>query len=56
MKGSIRLAVGFLIVLGSVGTLETNVSADLSGYAILAIIGFLIMCWGVSAIPVQRSN
>lgn len=49
MKGSIRTAVGFLIVFGAVGGLDTN-SISI-GYAIvLSIIGLAIAAIGVSKI------
>jgi hypothetical protein len=49
MKGSIRAAVGFLIVFGVVGGLDTN-SISISYAIALAIVGLAIMASGVSAI------
>jgi hypothetical protein len=49
MKGSIRLAVGFLIAFGAVGTLDFDPNADLLVQAALASVGLLIMFSGVRA-------
>lgn len=49
MKGSIRAAVGFLIVFGVVGGLDTN-SISISYAIALATVGLAIMASGVSAI------
>jgi hypothetical protein len=48
MKGSIRLAVGFFLVFGAVGGLDTN-SATLTQGLILAAVGLGLMYSGVKA-------
>lgn len=47
MKGSIRLAVGFLITFGAVGGLDTG--GELLPCVILALSGLAIMFSGVTA-------
>lgn len=48
MKGTIRLMIGFLLVMGGVGGIETNteVAIPLDSLGI-AILGCLIAFWGV---------
>ena len=48
MKGTIRLMIGFLLVMGGVGGIETNteVAIPLDSLGI-AILGCLIGFWGV---------
>jgi hypothetical protein len=48
MKGSIRLAVGFLLVFGAVGGMD-NVPDALLQQTIVAILGLGIMFSGVKA-------
>jgi len=48
MKGSIRLAVGFFLVFGAVGGLDTN-SATLTQGLILAAVGLGLMYSGIKA-------
>jgi hypothetical protein len=50
MKGSIRIIVGFLIVLGAVGTLEADPSASVLLQVVIAVTGLVIMASGVAAI------
>lgn len=49
MKGSIRIIVGFLIVLGAVGTLEADPSASVLLQVVIAVTGLTIMYSGVAA-------
>ena len=42
MKGSIRIVVGFLLVLGVVGTLDVDVDVDLGVQLFLAVLGLAI--------------
>ena len=49
MKGSIRIIVGFLIVLGAVGTLETDPSASVLLQVVIAVTGLAIMGSGVAS-------
>jgi hypothetical protein len=49
MRGSIRFAVGFLVVFGAVGTLDANPNASLLATTALAAAGLLVMASGVSA-------
>ena len=48
MKGTIRLMIGFLLVMGGVGGIETNteVAIPLDSLGI-ALLGCLIAAWGV---------
>ena len=48
MKGSIRALVGFLMVFGAVGGIETG--NDLAACLAIAIAGLAIMTAGVSAL------
>lgn len=43
----IRIFIGFLIVLGSIGHLETEPSADPFMQMMIAILGVIIMAFGV---------
>jgi hypothetical protein len=49
MKGSIRMALGFLIVFGAVGTIEVDPDASLLLGVMLAALGLLIAHSGVRA-------
>lgn len=49
MKGSIRALVGFLIVFGSVGALDSDPSASLLVQTAIAVLGLAIMYSGVRA-------
>ena len=49
MKGSIRIIVGFLIVLGAVGTLEADPSASVLLQVAIAVTGLVIMASGVAS-------
>lgn len=49
MKGSIRLAVGFLIVFSSVGGMENNPDASLLTLISVAVVGLLLMFSGTKA-------
>ena len=53
MRGSIRMAVGFLMVLGAVGTLDADPTASLSSVILLATLGLLSMLSGVNAMEKQ---
>ena len=47
MKGSIRLAIGFFLVMGSVGGLDND--GPVAILTALALVGLAIMASGVSA-------
>ena len=49
MQGSIRMAVGFLIVFGAVGTLEINPEASVLVQTAIAAVGLIIAYSGVQA-------
>lgn len=49
MKGSIRIAVGFFVVFGAVGTLDMDPSASLLTQTVLALAGLAIMYTGINA-------
>lgn len=49
MKGSIRIAVGFFIVFGAVGTLDADPNAGLLVQALLALVGLAIAYSGITA-------
>lgn len=49
MKGSIRVAAGFFIVFGAVGTLEVDPNASLLAQTAVALIGIAIMISGIRA-------
>ncbi len=49
MKGSIRMFLGFLIMLGAAGTLEVDPTADFGSTALLAMIGLAFMLSGAVA-------
>jgi hypothetical protein len=49
MKGSIRLAVGFLIVFGAVGGMENNPDANLLTLVSIALVGLFLMFSGTKA-------
>lgn len=49
MKGSIRIAVGFFIAFGAVGTLDYDPNASLLTQTVLALAGLAIMYTGVNA-------
>ena len=55
MKGSIRCAVGFLIALGAVGTLEVDPNASVLLQAAIASMGLAIMLLGVSSMQQQNA-
>lgn len=50
----IRIAIGFLMAFGAVGTLEADPNASLLTTAILAIVGLTIMAFGVAKIQQQN--
>jgi len=54
MPGTIRLAIGFMMVFGAVGTLEFDPDTSLLTTAILATIGLVIMAFGVAKIQQQN--
>lgn len=49
MKGSIRLVVGFLLVFGAVGGMETGTDAQLPLQLVVAAVGLFCMYSGVKA-------
>ena len=49
MKGSIRAFVGFMVVFGVVGGLDTN-SISIGYATVFAIVGLAVMASGVSKI------
>lgn len=50
----IRFAIGFFMVFGAVGTLEVDPEADLLITVALAIVGLVIMSFGVAKIRQQN--
>lgn len=50
----IRIAIGFMIAFGAVGTLEVDPNASLLTTAILATVGLAIMALGVAKIQQQN--
>lgn len=50
----IRFAIGFMLVFGTVGTLEVDPNASLLTTAILAVVGLTIMAFGVAKIQQQN--
>jgi hypothetical protein len=50
----IRVAIGFLLAFGAVGTLEVDPDASLLTTAVLATIGLIIMAFGVAKIQRQH--
>lgn len=46
MKGSIRVALGFLVMWGAVGTLDVDQTASLATQGTLAVFGLFLMIWG----------
>lgn len=49
MKGSIRIALGFFVTFGAVGTLDYNPNASLLTQTVLALAGLAVMYSGVRA-------
>lgn len=49
MQGSIRLAVGFLIVFGAVGGMDAGPAEYFYVQILAAIVGLIIMNYGVKA-------
>jgi hypothetical protein len=49
MRGSIRLAIGFLLVFGAVGGMDSGPSEDFVYQIAAATIGLLFMTSGVKA-------
>lgn len=49
MRGSIRSVVGFLIVLGSAGGIDTAADSDLLTLLVVAVIGMGFMISGIRA-------
>jgi len=50
----IRLAIGFMMVFGAVGSLEIDPDTSLLTTAILAAFGLVIMAFGVAKIQQQN--
>ena len=46
MKGTIRLVVGLLVVMGAVGGLDADTATLLQGMSLSAV-GLALMAWGV---------
>lgn len=44
----IRLILGFLVVYGAVGRLDTDPTASLTSYSIVALLGLALMFWPVA--------
>lgn len=55
MKGSIRVIVGLLMALGAVGTLDTDANSSVLVQAALAVVGLVIMVWGVNAMAQKKT-
>jgi hypothetical protein len=53
MKGSIRITVGFLMILGVVGRLETDLNFPMYIAAPLLIVGLLISVSGIYTIKMN---
>ena len=53
MRGSIRMAIGFLAVFGAVGTLDADPNASLLAVVALAAVGLGLMLSGVNAMNRQ---
>jgi hypothetical protein len=49
MQGSIRLAIGFLIVFGAVGGMDTGPVEYFYVQILSAVVGLIIMYFGVKA-------
>lgn len=49
MRGSIRAGVGFLVVFGAVGGMDTSPDASLVTLLAIAVLGLAFMWSGVSA-------
>lgn len=49
MKGTIRIAVGFLITFGAVGTLDYDPTASVVTQGLMAMIGVAILFSGIQA-------
>ena len=49
MKGSIRVAIGFLVVFGAVGGLDNVSDGQLFPLVAVAVLGLAIMASGLSA-------
>ena len=50
MKGTIRFVVGFLLVFGAVGGMETGTDAQLPMQLGLALVGLLLLASAASAL------
>lgn len=49
MQGSIRAGIGFLIVFGAVGGMDTATDSQLLVESLVAVLGLCVMYSGVSA-------
>ena len=49
MKGTIRMAVGFLIAFGAIGTLDVDMNASVVVQSAIALVGLAIAYSGVQA-------
>ncbi len=54
MKGSIRVALGFLIMWGAVGTLDVDQTASFVSQGTLAVVGLALMIWGAVAMTAPK--
>ncbi len=54
MKGSIRFFIGFLLMLGSVGTMEIDPTASILVQTIIVIAGIAFMLSGVRSINTEN--
>jgi hypothetical protein len=50
--GLIRIAVGFLCVLGAVGGMEQQPDAPLLAQTLIAVVGLVLMLW--AAVDINR--
>lgn len=55
MKGSIRMLVGFVLVLGGVGGIENSLEFPLDSLAI-TISGLALMAWGTFALKSEENT
>ena len=54
MQGSIRMAVGFLVAFGAVGTLEINPEASVLLQMAIAAVGLVVAYSGVQAMKASQ--
>ena len=54
MQGSIRMAVGFLVAFGAVGTLEINPEASVLVQMAIAAVGLVVAYSGIQAMKAAQ--